>query len=164
LYRDFILGYFGDKVSIAQFGYKKYVSSLVGREYDKPLKEVIGSVLLGSQDYVPLNKETYLTDKKPVRDLPALKQLGPGKSLLEIIDMVESEFGQDPVPGRNIKLYLCRKHTSEKLKTIGEQFGIGDAAVPQSYKRFKLKLEKSRNLRKKIEWLEKRVVLSNVET
>ena len=85
-------------------------------------------------------------------------------SFEEVQDMVESEFGQDPVPGRNIKLYLCRKHTSEKLKTIGEQFGIGDAAVAQSCKRFKMKLEKNKNLRKKMEQLEKRIILSNVET
>jgi REP element-mobilizing transposase RayT len=164
LHRDFILGYFGNKVSVAQLGYKEFVSSLVGREYDSPLKEAIASVLLGSQDFIQFIKDTYLTDKKPVRDLPALRQLGQGITLQDIIDMVESEFGQDPVPGRNIKLYLCRKHTSEKLKTIGEQFGIGDAAVAQSFKRFKLRLEKNKNLRGKMERLEKRIILSNVET
>jgi chromosomal replication initiation ATPase DnaA len=68
------------------------------------------------------------------------------------------------LPGRNIKLYLCRKHTSEKLKTLDEQFGIGDAAVAQSYKRFKLKFEKNKNLRKSIERVEERIILSNVET
>jgi len=52
-----------------------------------------------------------------------------------------------------------RKHTDEKLRTIGVQFGIGDAAVAKACKRFKLKLEKDRKLRKKIERFEKRLFL-----
>jgi chromosomal replication initiation ATPase DnaA len=64
---------------------------------------------------------------------------------------------------RNIKLYLCRKHTGERLRTLGAQFGIGDAAVAQACKRFRLKLEKDRKLRGKIERFEKRLFLSNVE-
>ena len=76
LHRDFILGYFGDKVSGAQLGYKEFVS--------------------------------------------------------------------------------CRKHTGEKLKAIDAQFGIGDAAVAQSCKRFNLKLEKGRKLRERIERFKKR--------
>ena len=54
-----------------------------------------------------------------------------------------------------LMLYLRRKHTSEKIGTIGAQFGIGDAAVAQACKRLKLKLEKDSNLRKKIEQFEK---------
>ena len=157
LHRDFILGYFGDKVSNAQLGYKKFVSLLVARKYDSPLKEVTASVLLGSQDFIQFIKGSYLSDKTPDRDLPAIRQLGSRITYLEICDMVELEFRQDPVAARNIKLYLCRKHTGEKLRTIGAQFGIGDAAVAQACKRFKLKLEKDRKLRKKIEQFEKRL-------
>lgn len=159
LHRDFILGYFGDKVSVAQLGYNKFVSLLVARKYDSPLKEVRASVLLGSQDFIQFIKGSYLSDKKPDRDLPALRQLGSRITHPEIFDRVESEFGQDPVAARNIKLYLCRKHTGEKLRTIGAQFGIGDAAVAQACKRFKLKLEKDRKLSKKIEQFEKRLFL-----
>ena len=58
LHREFILGYFGNKVSVAQLGYKEFVSSLVEREHDSPLKEVIASVLLGSQDFIQCIKDT----------------------------------------------------------------------------------------------------------
>ena len=160
LHRDFILGYFGDKGTSAQQGYKKFVSLLVTRKYDSPLKEVTASVLLGSQDFIQFIKDEYLFDKKPVRDLPAIRQLGPRITYQEIFDRVESEFGQDPVATRNIKLYLCRKHTGEKLRAVGAQFGIGDAAVAQACKRFKLKLEKDRKLRKKIERFEKRLFVN----
>jgi len=52
------------------------VSQLVARKYDSPLKEVTASVLLGSQDFIQIIKESYLSDKKPDRDLPAIRQLG----------------------------------------------------------------------------------------
>ncbi len=39
LHRDFILGYFGMKVSAAQKGYENFVLSLVDQEYDSPLRE-----------------------------------------------------------------------------------------------------------------------------
>ena len=82
----------------------------------------------------------------------------------KFLEYLESEFGKDPVTARSIKLYLCRKHTGEKLRTIGAQFAIGDLAVAQSCKRFNLKLEKDRKLRERIERFEKRVFLLNVET
>ena len=91
----------------------------------------------------------WKTIRKPVRDLPAIRQFGPRITYQEIFDLVESECGQDAVAARNIKLYLCRKHTVERLRTLGAQFGIGDAAVAQACKRFKLKLEKDRRLRGK---------------
>jgi chromosomal replication initiation ATPase DnaA len=91
--------------------------------------------------------------------VPAIRQLAARITCQEIFDRVESEFGKDPVTARSIKLYLCRKHTGEKLRTIGAQFGIADAAVAQSCKRFNLKLEKDRKLKERIERFEKRVLL-----
>jgi hypothetical protein len=70
LHRDFILGYLGDKVSVAQRGYKEFVSFLVAQKYDSPLKDVTASVLLGSQDFIEFIKGKYLSDKKPVRKCP----------------------------------------------------------------------------------------------
>jgi chromosomal replication initiation ATPase DnaA len=70
---------------------------------------------------------------------------------------------QKSLAARNIELYLCLKHAGERLRTLGAQFGIGDASVAQACKRFKLKLEKDRRLRGKIERFEKRLFLSNVE-
>jgi hypothetical protein len=68
-----------------------------------------------------------------------------------------------PVTAHSIKLYLCGKHSCEKLRTIGAQFGIGDSAVAQSCKRFNLKLEKDGKQKEKIQRFEKRVLLSNVD-
>ena len=75
LYRDFILGYFGEKVSSAQKGYQKFVNALVHLEYDSPLDEVVSSTLLGSADFIAFIKDNFLSAKKPDKELPALKEL-----------------------------------------------------------------------------------------
>ncbi len=163
LRRGFILSCFADKVSRAQQRYKEFVSLLVSQEYDSPFKEVTASVLLGSREFIEFIKGR-LSDNKPVRDLPAIRQLAPKITCQEIMDRVESQFGDDPATARRISLYLCRKHTGEKLKAIGAQFGIGDSAVAQSFKRFNLRLEKDIQLRKRVEQIESRVFLLNAET
>jgi hypothetical protein len=85
----------GDKVSVAQLGYKEFVSLLVAQKYDRPPKAVTALVLLGSQDFIEFIKGKYLSDKKPVRNLPAIRQLAARITCQEIIDRVESEFGKD---------------------------------------------------------------------
>ena len=73
LHRDFILGYFGNKVSIAQKGYRNFVSALVNEKYDNPLGEVVSSTLLGSPGFIAFIKDKFLSGKKPDKNLPALK-------------------------------------------------------------------------------------------
>jgi chromosomal replication initiation ATPase DnaA len=97
--------------------------------------------------------------KKPAWDLPALRQLASRITCQEICDRVESEFGKDPAAARNIKLYLCRNHTGERLRAIGAQFGIGAAAVAHACKRFQRKLERDRKLGATMERFEKRFSL-----
>ena len=66
---------------------------------------------------------------------------------------------------RNVEIYLCRKLTSEKLKSIGSHFGISDAAVSQVCKRLDKKLEDDRRLRIQVSNIKKRIrKTSEVET
>ena len=102
LYRDFILGYFGGKVSIAQKEYRHFVSTMVNEEYDSPLDEVVSSTLLGSPGFITFIRDKFLSDKKPDKDLPALKELVEKVSMQDIFDKVESVFGKEPVLCRNV--------------------------------------------------------------
>ena len=154
LHRDFILSYFGKNNSEAQRKYRKFVTTLVDVEYESPLTSVTGSVLLGTEAFVAFIREKYLCEQKPSRDLPAIGQLVPGTAMDTVCDFVAASIQHDPSLLRNAQIYLCRKHTREKLKTIGNRFAIGDAGVSQVYKRFKVKLEKDRKLRKQIETIE----------
>jgi hypothetical protein len=72
------------------------------------------------------------------------------------------KLGGDPRFARKVKIFLCRKLTAESLNKIGEQFGIGDSAVSQSYSRFLSVIETDRRLRSRVAKIEK-TILCNVE-
>ena len=163
LYRDFILGYFGGKESVAQKGYKQYVSSLVDEKYDDPLKDVTGSTVLGSPDFIEFIKDKFLSDRKTDKDLPALSELTLKISMEQIFDEVDLVFGENPLLKRNLKIYLCQRYTGEKLKAIGIQFGIGESAVSHACSRVRVKIEQDRKMKRKVEKIENKLNLSNVK-
>jgi len=157
LYRDFILGYFGGKVSISQKGYCNFVNAMVYEKYDNPLDEVVSSTLLGSPGFITFIKDKFLSDKKPDRDMPALKELVEKASMQDILDEVESVFGKEPVLGRNVKMFLSQRYTCEKLKDIGTHFGIGESGVSQASRRVNDKIRSDKKLRRKIRKIEKKL-------
>jgi REP element-mobilizing transposase RayT len=155
LYRDFILGYFGGKVSIAQKEYRHFVSTMVNEEYDSPLDEVVSSTLLGSPGFITFIKDKFLSGKKPDKDLPALKELVEKASMQDIFYEVESVFGKEPALCRNVKMFLSQRYTGEKLKDIGTHFGIGESGVSQASRRINDKIRKEKKFRRKIRKVEK---------
>jgi hypothetical protein len=159
LVRDFILSYFGKNYSTSQKGYKKFAGSLIGQEYDNPLKDVIGSVLLGSPDFIHFITDQYLSELRLSKDVPAVRSLLPMLSMQEICSTVEKVFGEKKSMGRKVKIYLCRKYTGAKLKAIGNQFGIGDSGVSQVCKRLEARIVQDKSLSRKIKLIEKKVGL-----
>ena len=164
LHRDFILGYFGKKISIAQKGYQEFVNALAFQEYESPLKQVVSSTLLGSADFITCIKDNIISAQKPDKELPALKELVQKASMQDIFEAVDLNFPQDKALARNVKMYLCQKYTSKKLKQIGLQFGIGESGVSQSCRRVAQKTEKDKKLKKKIDRLEKQINMSRMKT
>jgi REP element-mobilizing transposase RayT len=164
LHRDFILGYFGNKVSIAQKGYRNFVSTLVNEKYDSPLDEVVSSTLLGSPGFITFIKDKFLSGKKPDKNLPALKELVEKASMQDIFDKVESVFAEEPALARNVKMFLCQRYTSEKLKDIGIQFGIGESAVSQASRRVNDKIRNDKKLKRKISKIKKKLNVSRMKT
>ena len=164
LYRDFILGYFDKKVSIAQKKYYRFVSAIVNEKYDNPLDEVVSSTLLGSPNFITFVKDKFLSGEKPDKDIPALKELIDKVSLKDIFDEVESVFGKKVALARNIKMFLCQRYTGEKLKVIGTCFGIGESGVSQACRRVKYKIKNDKKLERKIAKIEKQLNLSRMKT
>jgi REP element-mobilizing transposase RayT len=164
LYRDFILGSFGNRLSIAQKGYRNFVNSLTNEKYDSPLDEVVSSTLLGSPGFITSIKDNFLSDKKPDKNLPALKNLIEKPAIQDIFDEVESLLGEQPTVARNAKMFLCRKYTGEKLKDIGTHFGVGESGVSQVSRRFADKIKEDKKLKRKIARIERKLNLSRMKT
>ena len=164
LYRDFILGYFDTNISNAQKNYQSFVNTLANKQYENPLEGVVSSTLLGSAEFIDFIKEKYLLGKEPDNNLPALKELSERASMRDIFNEVESEVNEELSLTRDIKLYLCRRYTRERLKDIGKHFGIGESGVSQAYRRVLEKIPKNRKLKIQIEKIEKNLSLSRMKT
>ena len=164
LQRDFILSYFGKKMATAQKRYGAFVQALVGHEYENPLTAANATLVLGSAQFVQHIKNRYLGERAASRDLPALRQIHGGIGIETILELVVEALKNVPTQSRNASIYLCRKHTGEKLRTIGKKFSISDAAVSQVCKRFDARIASDKSLRKAIAALEKRINMLKVET
>ena len=163
LYRDFILGYFGANASAAQKEYRKFVNAGSGADevHRNPLDGVIGSTLLGSPEFVNFVKENFLPDRKPDNAVPALNEFIDKISMQDIFNEVDAAFGNNCSIGRNVKMFLCQRHTGERLKDIGACFGVGESAVSQASRRLKNKMKTDKRLEVKIARIEARLIAKN---
>lgn len=164
LHREFILGYFGEKESVSQRGYRQFVLSLIDQEYESPLRDIVGSVLLGSQDFINFIKAELLSERPPDKDLPALRQLTPRVSMQTVFEEVDAVFGEASAFTRNLKIYLSHRYTGEKLKSIGKQFGLGESTVSHASKRAKVQIDQNYKLKKKILSIEKKLIPASFKT
>ena len=159
LYRDFILGYFGKRLSTSQRNYRKFVYSLVGEVYDSPFTDVIYSVILGSHEYAQEIKDTFLRKIPQDRELPALLELVDSPDIDIISKIVDSVIQTDDRLAKQIKLYFCHRYSGLKLKEIGKYFGIGESGVSQTSHRLSDKLKRNKKLSKKVAILKKKLKL-----
>ena len=161
---DFILGYFSNGHSDAQRNYRAYVEVLINKVYESPLKGVAGSTILGSEKFVERIQARYISDKIFDSNVPALRELSQRPSIEEIREKVETFFEKEKALGRGVMIYLCYKYTGKRLREIGENFGIGDSGVSQASRRISMRIDRDRNLKRKVEKIEKRLGLSRMKT
>ena len=162
LVRDFILSYFGQKAKIAQQNYLKFVEAKVGQKYKSPFRKVVGSTILGDEEFVKMVKENYLQSVEPDRDLPALRELSEKPEIEDIMRAAESAFAKQPRLARNIALFLCHRCSGKTLKYIGKHFGIGESAVSQSSRRMATIIDKDKKLKKQIQKVKSQLFMSKV--
>ena len=163
LNRDFVLGYFGSKIPVAEREYKRFVSNLEGKEYESPLKEVFASTILGDTGFIEYVKKSFVKEKETDKQIPATKVLMEKASMEEILKCVDREFAEGRV-SRDVKQYLCHRYTSEHLKKIGEQFKVSESAVSHAVRRASKTIAKDKKVRKKVDNLIGKLKLSRFKT
>ncbi len=158
LCRDFILQYFGEDKKVSEKKYRRFVSALIARQYDSPLRAVVGSTLLGSEGFINSIKEKYLYRKTPDKNVPALKELtrqpSGRPSIDQINKLVDTVSWKDTALSRGVKIYLCKKYSGQKLKEIGANFSIGESGVCQASRRFEKRIRQDRGLEMKVKKIE----------
>jgi putative transposase len=152
LNRDFILGYFGNKVPAAEREYKQFVSGLEDKEYESPLKEVFASTILGDRGFIEYVKKNFVKIKEADKEIPATNAFTEQASMEEIFEAVDKMFSEGRL-SRDVKQYLWHRYTSVHLKKIGEQFKISESAVSHAVSRVSKTIAKDKKVQKKIDKL-----------
>ncbi len=159
---DFVFSYFGKSTSLARKRYRQFVNSLIGQEYESPLRMTVASTILGGIDFIEEIKAKYLDGRKTDRNLPALTKLRKGLSIGEVEKKAKAVFGEEPIMARKAAIYICHKYSGMLLKEIGVHFGISESAVSQSSRRFQLLLDKSNKAKRKLKQIKRGMCLSKV--
>jgi len=163
LYRDFILGYFGGVTAEAQKRYSRFVwENEDDSEPKNPFADVVASTFLGGKEFIDKICETWLKGKKKDRNLPALKAILGGPKIKMIVQSVESAFGAGTALSKQAALYLCHRYSGKALSKIGRHFGIGESGVSQASRRFSDRLDKDKDLAKKIKKLSEQIKISRM--
>ncbi|MFO7558973.1 MAG: transposase [Desulfobacterales bacterium] len=164
LHRNFILAYFGKKISIAEKRYKAFVEALLNQKYESPLTGVVSSTLLGASDFIERIRDKYLSGMQSDKDVPATKELLQKVTLDQIFTAVDAVFEDEPVVARNVKMYLCQKYSGKSLKEISSHFGISDSGVSHSRRRAAERIQKDQKTRKRVGRIESELNLSRFKT
>ena len=119
-------------------------------------------VFLGSEGFLAKVKGRFFSKKADI-EVPDRKTLAPDLDFL--IEVVKGEYGirQEELfysrrgnynEARNVAIYLVRKLRGDRLKEIGEVFGIGKySTVSSAVQRVKVGIERDERLRKRISHL-----------
>ena len=153
---------FGKKLTVAQKNYIKFVGIMIDKQYESPLKDVVSSTLLGTQEFIGFIKDKYLSGKNDDKDLPALKTLKREISIDNISKEVDKVVKEDKKLSRNIKIYLCQRLTGKRLDDIGAHFAIGGSGVCQASRRIVEKFKKNKALMKTVKKMEDKLSIMKV--
>ncbi len=148
---DFILCYFDHAAGQARKRYQEFVNARINIKSDSPLEQTVASTILGSDNFIELIKDKYLSGKERDRNVPAVKEFMNNPDIAETYKRVEVLCSYDTSLSRKITLYLFHKYSDKRLNEIGAYFGIGDSAVSESSKQFDIVLIKNKKLRRKLE-------------
>jgi putative transposase len=147
LERGFILGQLSSNEREARRRYQAFVKEGMVKSFEDPLKKVVASTLLGTEQFIEGVRERFIRKASSHRDLPALRKLSSWPDLSSIVRESERVFGRGTKESRRVALYLSHRLSGLSLEEIGEYFGgIGPSAVTQNTRRLETILEQDKRL------------------
>ncbi len=135
---ELVLEDFGGQKGKGFRRYREYVERGETKELESPLKSVIASTFLGSEEFINKITVEYLEKKKiDKRNIPAIKKIIRGPSLEEIEKAVVKIVGRDHTLFKKIRIYLSHQYSGLSLDEIGAHFGMTSSTISQLSRRFK---------------------------
>ncbi|GFO55452.1 transposase [Geomonas sp. Red276] len=150
LHTNFILGMLSQGGISPEKRYQGYVEEMIGKEYESPLLQTVGSSILGSAEFVENVMADYVEREEiELRDVPAVHALHRRFHVENFILKVEEAI-KDPELARDIGVYLCHRFSGERLKEIGTHFNLTDSGVGKAHARAAKKIVGDRQLQDKV--------------
>ncbi len=148
---NLVLADYGGDTDKARKSYRKaLIEEMVqGKDIHE---EIIGSTVLGGEEFVAWLKKTYLGDEKD-REAPAHRAIIRQQSQEEIVEVVVRRTGKtleelkkSKGPLRQIMMDMLHRRGGLTNPEIGRLFGVDYSSVSQERKRLRHRLEKDRKL------------------
>ena len=155
----YVLAYFGKRVGTARRKYREFVEEAIGKSMEDPLKQVHASTILGGASFIAWvqDKIEGNTKESDRRDVPALKALTSQPSLQKIQQVVAEVLKDDVSLIRKVGMCISQDTGGHTLGEIGQRYGMQGAAVCQSNRRFRQKIEKDRRLKNIVREVQKKL-------
>ena len=155
---DFILGIISRDRKGAARRYRAFVQEAIGKDIPSPLKEVYGGVILGGQRFIKnalVRLKETIWQQEDIAQRRELLTAWRAEDILGAIsqyfDLSRDEFLSDGKRGRDIAIYLLKRHAGMTNRQIGGLFGgISYSAIGKAYQRFSVKVTQDRSLQRAI--------------
>jgi REP element-mobilizing transposase RayT len=161
LQTETILSYLTSGDLDARACYRTFVEDKLGRAVQSPLKEVWAGTLLGGEAFIKMVRGKHLTKDAHDRNLPAQRTLQSQRTI-EQISRTVARHVSDETLARKICIQLCHRSSGEKLRSLGERFGLSESGITQVSRRLAGEAKKNVALRRLIETIENDLGLYNV--
>ena len=173
LYKDIVLEILAAHPPERIEAYRKFVVGENRKELVELFSRKRWPVFLGSEKFIAGVRGKFFS-KKADSETPQRKDLAPDLELMiEVVsrgyrvkrqDLFYSRRGHGN-EGRNVAIYLARRLRGDRLKEIGEAFGIGRySTVSSVVERMKVRMGRDKLLRKKVDHLISTIHMSQEQT
>lgn len=162
----YVLSYFGKRVGVARKKYREFVEEAMGESMEDPLKQVHASTILGSPSFLAWVQDNLKGNRQEAdrRNIPALKALAPRPSLEQIHWIAADVIKDDERLIKKMGMCISQDLGGYSLGEIGERYGLQGAAVSQSNRRLRHKVEEDRRFRKIMDEVQNKLKMLIVET
>lgn len=152
--------------------YRKFVECSIGKKLKNPFEKVTAGIILGNKKFMSkalqkIKKENL--DKKGIANRRQLKSLIDVEDILDAICEYYYTGKNEILRKRNRKcknmfIYLLKKYTDLTNERIGNLFGnLSYSAVSKGNLRFIKRLKEDAILRKDVEEIQDKILMSNVK-
>ncbi len=114
--------------------YRDFVEDKLESGCRNPLQEVVAGAVLGTEAFVEMVRGKHLPKELDDRNLPGQRRLQRQRTAEQITQAVALHVTDEKL-ARKIGIHLCHRCSGEKLRHLGEHFGLSESGVTQVSRR-----------------------------